>query len=79
MNDENIAFFASVSNTVVSKNKNSIDDIFDGKNLAVVPGTDTLAMPLISAAGINCQRQIFIKSGIVFKGMKRVNAIIISP
>ena len=63
----------------MSKNKNSVNHIFNGKNTAAVAVTDAITVPFIIATGGDSQRDISIRSGVMLKGMNRITPVIISP
>jgi hypothetical protein len=67
MDDKNIPFFTAVSNAVMSKNKNSVNNIFNGKYTAFVTVTAAFAVPLIIASGLDRQWDIIIRSNIMLK------------
>ena len=79
MDDKNIPFPAAAAYPIVSKNKNSVHDIFDRASLAAVALAETFPMPLVITAGIDRQRQILIRSNVMFEIMKRIDSVIISP
>ena len=67
MDDKNIPFPAAAAYPIVSKNKNSINCIFDGKDLIFVAVTDAVFVPFIISSGFNRKRNISIRNGIMFK------------
>ena len=79
MNEKNISFFAPVRYFIVSKNKNSVNHVFNGKNTAAVAVTDAISVPFIITAGSDIQRDIGIRRWIMLKGMNRISPVIISP